>query len=165
MVRQINGVYKVKSPDLQTLFREAKALISKLKAFSMYHVPREQNREAERLANLAMDGAQAKGPARESPPRSLRTLAVYREGSSTRLSLSISLKTLKSSYRSRSPKGIEEFSRVTTHPIITSRSTPRRSISNSMLTIGGRARYQFTPCSCADPILPRTSEFSQGQTG
>ena len=58
MVRQINGVYKVKSPDLQPLFREAKALISKLKSFSIHHVPREQNREADRLANLAMD----KGP-------------------------------------------------------------------------------------------------------
>ena len=80
MVRQINGVYKVKSPDLQPLFREAKALISKLKSFSIHHVPREQNREADRLANLAMDGGQTKEPAREKPPRSLRMQAVYREG-------------------------------------------------------------------------------------
>jgi probable phosphoglycerate mutase len=80
MVRQINGVYKVKSPDLQPLFREAKALISKLKSFSIHHVPREQNREADRLANLAMDGGQAKEPAREMTPRSLRMPAVYRGG-------------------------------------------------------------------------------------
>jgi ribonuclease HI len=80
MVRQINGVYKVKSPDLQTLFREAKALISKLKSFSLHHVPREQNREADRLANLAMDRGQAKEPAREATPRSLRMMAVYRAG-------------------------------------------------------------------------------------
>ena len=80
MVRQINGVYKVKSPDLQPLFREAKVLISKLKSFSIHHVPREQNREADRLANLAMDGGQTKEPAREMPPRSLRIQAVYREG-------------------------------------------------------------------------------------
>ena len=79
MVRQINGVYKVKSPDLQPLFREAKSLISKLKSFSIHHVPREQNREADRLANLAMDGGQTKEPAREKP-RSLRMLAVYRAG-------------------------------------------------------------------------------------
>jgi probable phosphoglycerate mutase len=79
MVRQINGVYKVKSPDLQPLFREAKALISKLKSFSIHHIPREQNREADRLANLAMDGRQTKEPARERP-RSLRMLAVYRAG-------------------------------------------------------------------------------------
>jgi ribonuclease HI len=80
MVRQINGVYKVKSPDLQPLFREAKALISKLKSFSIHHVPREQNREADRLANLAMDGGQTKESAREVPPRSQRIQAVYREG-------------------------------------------------------------------------------------
>ena len=80
MVRQINGVYKVKSLDLQPLFREAKALISKLKSFSIHHVPREQNREADRLANLAMDGGQTKDIARERPPRSLRMQAVYRGG-------------------------------------------------------------------------------------
>ena len=80
MVRQINGVYKVKSPDLQPLFREAKVLISKLKSFSIHHVPREQNREADRLANLAMDGGQTKAPAREVAPRSQRILAVYRAG-------------------------------------------------------------------------------------
>src|SRR5262245_9533567 len=80
MVRQINGIYKVKSPDLQPLFREAKVLISKLKSFSIHHVPREQNREADRLANLAMDGVHTKEPARERSPRSLRMQAVYRGG-------------------------------------------------------------------------------------
>jgi ribonuclease HI len=80
MVRQINGVYKVKSLELQPLFREAKALISRLKSFSIHHVPREQNREADRLANLAMDGGQTKEPAREMPPRLVRIQAVYREG-------------------------------------------------------------------------------------
>ena len=86
MVRQINGVYKVKSPDLQPLFREAKALISKLKSFSIHHVPREQNREADRLANLAMDRAsgatqnQGVHP-KPSPASPLQVLAVYRAGS------------------------------------------------------------------------------------
>ena len=80
MVRQITGVYKVKSADLQPLFREAKALISKLKSFSIHHVPREQNREADRLANLAMDGGQTKDIARARPPRSMRIQAVYRGG-------------------------------------------------------------------------------------
>jgi ribonuclease HI len=80
MVRQINGVYKVKSPDLQPLFREAKALISKLKSFSIHHLPREQNREADRLANLAMDGGETKEPERAASSRSLRILAVYRKG-------------------------------------------------------------------------------------
>jgi probable phosphoglycerate mutase len=86
MVRQINGVYKVKSPDLQPLFREAKALISKLKLFSIHHVPREQNREADRLANLAMDKAPGAtqnlgAPLKPSPPLPCQVLAVYRAGS------------------------------------------------------------------------------------
>jgi ribonuclease HI len=86
MVRQVNGVYKVKSPDLQPLFREAKALISKLKSFSIHHVPRAQNREADRLANLAMDGASGRtqkqtAPTMPSPSEPRYLLAVYRAGS------------------------------------------------------------------------------------
>jgi len=85
MVRQINGVYKVKSPDLQPLFREAKALIFKLKSFSIHHVPREQNREADRLANLAMDKASGAilnegAPPKPSQPLPRQVLAVYRAG-------------------------------------------------------------------------------------
>jgi ribonuclease HI len=85
MVRQINGVYKVKSLDLQPLFREAKGLISKLKAFSIHHVPREQNREADRLANLAMDKAsegtqKVTAPVKPSPAQPRHILAVYRAG-------------------------------------------------------------------------------------
>jgi probable phosphoglycerate mutase len=86
MVRQINGVYKVKSPDLQPLFKEAKVLISKLKSFSIHHVPREQNREADRLANLAMDKASGaprylNAPPKLLPPLPRQVLAVYRAGS------------------------------------------------------------------------------------
>ena len=85
MVRQIIGVYKVKSPDLKPLFREAKSLISKLKSFSIHHVPREQNREADRLANLAMDNASEvtrnAGVPSGPPPLPRHVLAVYRSGS------------------------------------------------------------------------------------
>lgn len=86
MVRQMNGVYKVKSPDLQPLFKEAKALASRLASFSIHHVPREQNREADRLANLAMDSRPgavlASSPiSRPSVPHSHQVLAVYRSGS------------------------------------------------------------------------------------
>lgn len=55
MVRQINGVYKVRSPNLKGLFKRARSLIGRFKQFSLQHIPREQNREADRLANLAMD--------------------------------------------------------------------------------------------------------------
>jgi len=55
LVRQIKGVYRVKSPGLQELYRRAKELIGKLEWFSIEHVLREKNREADRLANAAMD--------------------------------------------------------------------------------------------------------------
>jgi ribonuclease HI len=55
MVRQITGVYKVKSPELRELYDKAQALIRKLESFRIEHVRREFNREADRLANHAMD--------------------------------------------------------------------------------------------------------------
>jgi probable phosphoglycerate mutase len=55
MVRQMNGVYKVRSPDLRPLYEEARRLARQLKWFRIEHVRREQNAEADRLANEAMD--------------------------------------------------------------------------------------------------------------
>lgn len=55
LVRQICGQYKVKNPTLQELHGRAKELIRKLEWFSIDHSFREQNREADRLANEAMD--------------------------------------------------------------------------------------------------------------
>ena len=55
MVRQMNGVYKVRSPELRPLYEEAKRLSRQLKWFRIEHVRREQNAEADRLANEAMD--------------------------------------------------------------------------------------------------------------
>jgi ribonuclease HI len=55
LVKQIRGQYKVKNPTLQELHRRAKELIAKLEWFSIDHSFREQNQEADRLANQAMD--------------------------------------------------------------------------------------------------------------
>ena len=57
MARQINGQYKVKNPNLKVLFDRARVLIAKFDAFRIEHVRREHNREADRLANEAMDAA------------------------------------------------------------------------------------------------------------
>ncbi|MGH9434922.1 MAG: ribonuclease HI family protein [Terriglobia bacterium] len=56
LVRQIQGRYKVKSEDLKPLHARALSLIRELKGFSITHVMREKNREADRLANLSLDG-------------------------------------------------------------------------------------------------------------
>lgn len=69
MARQISGQYKVRSPDLKPLYDKAKSLISRLESFSIRHVYREQNREADRLANKAMDDAARGIVPREPPPR------------------------------------------------------------------------------------------------
>jgi ribonuclease HI len=64
MVKQINGQYKVSSPTLKELYERAMKLIDQLDCFEIKHVLREKNREADRLANLAMDrGIAKKAPA------------------------------------------------------------------------------------------------------
>jgi len=55
MVRQMNGVYKVRSPELRPLYEEAKRLARQLQWFRIEHVRREKNAEADRLANEAID--------------------------------------------------------------------------------------------------------------
>lgn len=60
MVKQIKGQYKVKSPDLRSLYEEAKRRIAGLDFFQIQHVLRNKNREADRLANEAMDHGMGK---------------------------------------------------------------------------------------------------------
>jgi ribonuclease HI len=55
LVRQIEGRYRVKNPGLQPLHREAKALLARFERARVVHVPRESNREADALANRAVD--------------------------------------------------------------------------------------------------------------
>ncbi len=68
LVRQIKGIYKVKNPTLQDLHGRAKELIAQLEWFSIGHALREHNREADRLANEAMD----KGMGRSAAQAPLR---------------------------------------------------------------------------------------------
>ena len=55
MVKQIQGKYQVKSPDLKPLYEEAKRRIARLESFEISHALRHKNKEADRLANEAMD--------------------------------------------------------------------------------------------------------------
>jgi ribonuclease HI len=55
IVKQLNGQYRVKSPHLQDLYFSAIKEISSFEKVSFTHVPREQNKEADRMANLAVD--------------------------------------------------------------------------------------------------------------
>jgi probable phosphoglycerate mutase len=55
MVRQMKGIYKVKHPELRKLYDEAQHLVRNLDHFEIRHALREHNRDADRLANEAMD--------------------------------------------------------------------------------------------------------------
>jgi ribonuclease HI len=57
LVRQLQGRYRVRSAELRPLHEHALRLARGLAAFSIRHVPREQNRAADRLANAALDRA------------------------------------------------------------------------------------------------------------
>lgn len=57
VVRQIEGRYKVKDAGLKPLYAEAKAALEQLPAWSIRHVKRKFNAEADRLVNEALDSA------------------------------------------------------------------------------------------------------------
>jgi probable phosphoglycerate mutase len=61
MVKQIQGKYKVNSPDLKPLWQTARDRIAKLKGFEISHALRHKNKEADALANQAMDRGMGRG--------------------------------------------------------------------------------------------------------
>jgi len=61
MVKQIHGRYKVKSPILRPLFDQAKKKIAQLDGFEITHALRHKNKDADRLANQAMDRGMRRG--------------------------------------------------------------------------------------------------------
>jgi ribonuclease HI len=60
LVRQINGVYKVKNTALKELYTQIVTLKRSLSEFRIEHVRREQNKDADRLANIAVDTMESK---------------------------------------------------------------------------------------------------------
>jgi ribonuclease HI len=62
LVQQMRGLYKVKHPGLKPLYAQARTLEVRVGRVTYEHVRREQNAHADRLANEAMDEAEA-GPA------------------------------------------------------------------------------------------------------
>jgi ribonuclease HI len=70
MVKQIQGKYKVNSPDLKPLWQEARNRIARLEAFEISHALRHKNKDADRLANEAMDRGMKRphAPGQPAPP-------------------------------------------------------------------------------------------------
>ena len=81
MVKQMRGQYKVKSADLKPLFERAIKMSQTFAAFRIDHVYREQNKEADALANEAMDevsggSGNAKIENRKAAPAASPTITV-----------------------------------------------------------------------------------------
>jgi len=68
LVKQMNGEYRVKHPDLIPLYQDARELVKEFETVSIGHVRREQNKRADALCNEALDGKLGKSkPAAAAP--------------------------------------------------------------------------------------------------
>jgi ribonuclease HI len=56
VVRQVEGRYKVKNPGIKPLHAEVKQALAAFDVWSIHHVRREMNAEADRLVNEVLDG-------------------------------------------------------------------------------------------------------------
>lgn len=55
LVQQMRGIYRVKNEGLLPLYREARHLCARIGPVTFEHVPRDQNKQADRLSNIGMD--------------------------------------------------------------------------------------------------------------
>jgi ribonuclease HI len=56
VARQISGIYRVKHPDLKPIHAAAMELLRSFSGYTVGHVPRALNKDADRLSNVAIDG-------------------------------------------------------------------------------------------------------------
>ena len=61
VARQISGLYRVKHPDLKPIHGAVMGLLRSFDGYTVGHIPRELNRDADRLSNVAIDGPQGRG--------------------------------------------------------------------------------------------------------
>ena len=56
VARQISGIYRVKHPDLKPIHAAVMEMLRRLDSYTVGHVPRALNKDADRLSNVAIDG-------------------------------------------------------------------------------------------------------------
>jgi ribonuclease HI len=56
VARQISGVYRVKHPDLKPFHAAVMDMLGRFEGYTVGHVPRALNKDADRLSNVAIDG-------------------------------------------------------------------------------------------------------------
>ena len=68
VARQISGIYRVKHPDLKPIHVAAMKLLRSFDGYTVGHVPRALNKDADRLSNVAIDGSDPDDPSPTSRP-------------------------------------------------------------------------------------------------
>jgi ribonuclease HI len=66
LVKQMNGEYRVKNPDIKLLYDEAKTLVDRFASVTLTHIRREFNKRADQLCNINLDEGKTKAPAAPS---------------------------------------------------------------------------------------------------
>ena len=56
VARQISGIYRVKHPDLKPIHAAVMEMLRRFDGYTVGHVPRALNKDADRLSNVAIDG-------------------------------------------------------------------------------------------------------------
>ncbi len=56
VARQISGIYRVKHPDLKPFHAAVMEMLRRFDGYTVGHVPRALNKDADRLSNVAIDG-------------------------------------------------------------------------------------------------------------
>jgi ribonuclease HI len=56
VARQISGIYRVKHPDLKPFHAAVMEMLARFEGYTVGHVPRALNKDADRLSNVAIDG-------------------------------------------------------------------------------------------------------------
>jgi Ribonuclease HI len=55
IAKQLNGEYRVKGENIKALFEKALSILKNLESFEIKHIGREKNKEADKLANKAIN--------------------------------------------------------------------------------------------------------------
>ena len=92
MVKQLNGEYKVKSPNLKDLYNDCMDILQGFSSWQVTHVYRESNKDADALANKAMDGKRdvvlkGKKPATGKGKKALRIGVLLSGGGTTMVNI------------------------------------------------------------------------------
>ena len=67
VARQIAGIYKVKHPDLKPIHASVMGKLARLEGYTVGHVPRALNTDADRLSNVAIDKPRGRGASSAEP--------------------------------------------------------------------------------------------------